>query len=77
MTKHRPDVPRHPIADIDEALDDAAQGMASTSDDDATGSEIDAIGSAAGISDAAALGGTDPIAARERHRAAHDVVGGV
>jgi len=61
--------------ETDEALDDAAQGVAPTSDEPADGddedaTEIDAIAEAAGIPsrEGKPLGGTDKIARRDAHR---------
>ena len=60
--------------ETDEALDDAAQGVAPTSDepgdDDDESTEIDAIAEAAGIPsrEGKPLGGPDKIAHRDAHR---------
>jgi hypothetical protein len=60
--------------ETDEALDDAAQGVAPTSDepaeDDEGTTEIDAIAEAAGIPgrEGKPLGGPDKIARRDAHR---------
>ena len=71
--------PRPTGAEIDDALDAAAQGVAPTSDDAASlpddedgedGGETDVIGDAAGIaaSDGKPLGGPDEIARRDADR---------
>jgi hypothetical protein len=55
----------------DEALDDAAQGVSETSDEsDDDGSEIDAIGAAAGLLDSEGrpFRGVEKVDARDDHR---------
>ena len=78
IRKIRSRPPQPTGADVDEALDAAAQGVTPTSDDggglaeDEAGRdrEVDVIGKAAGIAipDGEALGGPDEIERRDAHR---------
>ncbi len=58
-------------SEVDEALDDAAQGVSETADDAPEGSgEVDAIGDAAGLpdDDGKPFRGIDAVDARDEHR---------